>query len=127
MDSKNMRFGFIADELESVIPEVVRRPGDREVADQKAVVYQDLIALLASATQSQQKLIATQKARMQELEKLQADMLERITYLQKSKEAKRKNWGRRFRELFRQKFLTVKTIFTDSGPRLSARPGVKFD
>jgi len=35
-ESKFMRFGFIADELESVVPEVVRRPGDREVTDQKA-------------------------------------------------------------------------------------------
>merc|ERR1719502_1858712 len=52
MDSKFMRFGFIADELETVVPEVVRHPGDREVSDQKAVVYQDLIALLAAASQS---------------------------------------------------------------------------
>merc|ERR1719491_1350335 len=37
VDSKSMRFGFIADELDSVVPEVVRRTGDREVADQKAV------------------------------------------------------------------------------------------
>jgi hypothetical protein len=54
-ESKYMRFGFIADELESVVPQVVRRLGDRsDVADQKAVVYQDLIALLAAALQEQQ-------------------------------------------------------------------------
>jgi hypothetical protein len=68
MDSKYMRFGFIADELESVVPEVVRRPGDREVTDQKAVVYQDLIALLAAASQSQQKLIESQQVRVESLE-----------------------------------------------------------
>merc|ERR1719324_1447481 len=68
MDSKFMRFGFIADELESVVPEVVRRPGDREVTDQKAVVYQDLIALLAAASQSQQKLIEQQQSRVDQLE-----------------------------------------------------------
>merc|ERR1712039_974045 len=28
VDSKSMRFGFIADELETVVPEVVRRSGD---------------------------------------------------------------------------------------------------
>jgi len=56
-ESKYMRFGFIADELESVVPQIVRTVGDRDVADQKAVVYQDLIALLASAAQSQQSLI----------------------------------------------------------------------
>jgi hypothetical protein len=65
VDSKFMRFGFIADELESVVPEVVRRPGDREVTDQKAVVYQDLIALLASASQSQQGLIESQQSRIE--------------------------------------------------------------
>jgi hypothetical protein len=47
-----MRFGFIADELESVVPEVVRSVGNREVADQKAVNYQDMIALLAATAQS---------------------------------------------------------------------------
>jgi hypothetical protein len=55
-----MRFGFIADELESVVPQVVRNVGNRNRADyedQKAVVYQDLIALLVAASQSQtQKL-----------------------------------------------------------------------
>lgn len=67
-DSKNMRFGFIADELESVVPEVVRSRGDRDVTDQKAVVYQDLIALLAAATQSQQNVIEKQQNHMQALE-----------------------------------------------------------
>jgi len=82
MDSKFMRFGFIADELESVVPEVVRRPGDREVTDQKAVVYQDLIALLAAATQSQQKLIEQQQDRVQKLE-------ERLLKLEQAKEDKK--------------------------------------
>jgi uncharacterized coiled-coil protein SlyX len=67
-DSKNMRFGFIADELESVVPEVVRSAGDKDVTDQKAVVYQDLIALLAAATQSQQNVIEKQQNHMQALE-----------------------------------------------------------
>merc|ERR1712032_1415056 len=56
-ESKYMRFGFIADELESVVPQVVRHVGDRDVADQKAVVYQDLIAVLASAVQEHQKML----------------------------------------------------------------------
>lgn len=75
-DSKSMRFGFIADELDSVVPQVVRRPGDRDVADQKAVVYQDLIALLAAATQSQQQVIDTQQSKMDELETYQSDLAE---------------------------------------------------
>jgi hypothetical protein len=68
MDSKFMRFGFIADELDTVVPEVVRTSGDREVSDQKAVVYQDLIALLAAASQSQQKLIESLEANSKRLE-----------------------------------------------------------
>jgi len=63
-ESKYMRFGFIADELESVVPQVVRTVGNREVEDQKAVVYQDLIALLASAAQSQQQRLDQQQQRL---------------------------------------------------------------
>merc|ERR1719213_1222762 len=81
-DSKNMRFGFIADELESVVPEVIRRPGDREVTDQKAVVYQDLIALLAAASQSQQKVIEQQQDRVSQLEATQYRMMEMMQKLQ---------------------------------------------
>lgn len=91
MDSKFMRFGFIADELESVIPEVVRRPGDRDVEDQKAVVYQDLIALIAAATQSQQKLIETQQARVAQLEEMQQKMMQKIMALEEAKAEEEKN------------------------------------
>jgi len=74
-ESKYMRFGFIADELESVVPQVVRTMGDREVPDQKAVVYQDLIALLAAAAQSQQKAMEDLKQSMgTQLEELRAQV-----------------------------------------------------
>jgi len=89
MDSKFMRFGFIADELESVVPEVVRRPGDREVTDQKAVVYQDLIALLAAASQSQQKLIDEQQSRMEQMESMQLRMMEKIMKLEEEEQKKK--------------------------------------
>jgi hypothetical protein len=89
MDSKYMRFGFIADELESVVPEVVRHPGDREVTDQKAVVYQDLIALLAAASQSQQKLIESQTARVESMEaklmKLEENQAARLLKLEQKR------------------------------------------
>lgn len=54
-DSKHMRFGFIADELERVVPQVVRSVDRKEgeVANMKGVVYQDLIALLTAASQAQ--------------------------------------------------------------------------
>lgn len=93
VDSKSMRFGFIADELESVVPEVVRRSGDHEVVDQKAVVYQDLIALLAAASQSQQQVIETQQSRIAKMETMQAKMetmqmqlLEKLTKLEQAKQ-----------------------------------------
>lgn len=90
MDSKYMRFGFIADELESVVPEVVRRPGDREVTDQKAVVYQDLIALLASASQSQQNLIEQQHKMMMEMEMRLRKIEEEDSGKKKKRSRKRK-------------------------------------
>jgi len=89
IDSKYMRFGFIADELDQVVPEVVRRPGDREVTDQKAVVYQDLIALLASASQSQQKLIEE----LQAVTMTNNAMLKKL--LEQDAEKKRKGKGSR--------------------------------
>jgi len=66
-ESKYMRFGFIADELETVVPQVVRNMGQKEYADEKAVVYQDLIALLTSAAQGQQQVIEKQQDRMEKL------------------------------------------------------------
>jgi len=78
-DSKNMRFGFIADELESVVPQVVRSVGQKDVVDQKAVLYQDLIALLAAAAQSQQHAIESQQHAIEEqrsaIEELRAEVL----------------------------------------------------
>jgi uncharacterized coiled-coil protein SlyX len=93
VDSKSMRFGFIADELESVVPEVVRRPGDRDVTDQKAVVYQDLIALLAAASQSQQGVIEKQLDQMSELE----------NRMKKLEEAKQEAMAKRERRKQKQK------------------------
>jgi hypothetical protein len=60
---KPTRFGFVADELEQVIPDVVRRVQDTDHSKQemlggdshfKGVAYQDLIALLTSVAKSQQ-------------------------------------------------------------------------
>jgi hypothetical protein len=76
-DSKQMRFGFIADELESVVPEVVRDATDADVPDQKGVVYQDLIALLAAASQSQQKLL-------EQLETTHYNLMDQIVKLKES-------------------------------------------
>lgn len=68
-ESKYMRFGFIADELESVVPQVVRTTGGGEVKDKKAIVYQDLIALLTAATQIQEQQLDTQSKLLEEVKK----------------------------------------------------------
>lgn len=53
-DPDRVRFGFVADELEALVPEVVRRVGEEGGKTRKGVVYQDLIALLAAALREHQ-------------------------------------------------------------------------
>jgi len=69
-ESKYMRFGFIADELETTVPQVVRNMVDKEtgLTDKKGVILEDMIALLASAGQSQQEIIDTQNRLMDQVE-----------------------------------------------------------
>lgn len=50
----HVRFGFVADELEELVPEVVRKVGEQGGKTQKGVVYQDLIALLTAALREHQ-------------------------------------------------------------------------
>ncbi|CAE7363335.1 unnamed protein product, partial [Symbiodinium pilosum] len=66
-ESKYMRFGFIADDLESVVPQVVRTTRGESFDDQKGVMYQDLIALLTAAAQGQQQIVEQQQDRMDRL------------------------------------------------------------
>ncbi|CAE7897069.1 unnamed protein product [Symbiodinium necroappetens] len=56
-ESKYMRFGFIADELETTVPQVVRSGGTKQAPE-------DLIALLTAAGQSQQEVIENQERLM---------------------------------------------------------------
>jgi hypothetical protein len=65
-ESKQMRFGFIADEMESMLPQVVRKVANKEFVDQKALVYDDLIALLTSSVQDQQRSLQAQHRILQE-------------------------------------------------------------
>jgi hypothetical protein len=93
-ESKYMRFGFIADELESVVPQVVREVGTlpvRQVADQKAVVYQDLIAVLTAASQEATKSLDIMDNR---LELLRAKVKE----LREARARRKKEEMRRLRE-----------------------------
>jgi chromosome segregation ATPase len=85
-ESKYMRFGFIADELESVVPQVVRSVGNQQVADQKAVVYQDLIALLAAAQQSLSAVAETQQSRIGTMEATLKELKDKLSSIEEAKE-----------------------------------------
>jgi hypothetical protein len=82
-----MRFGFIADELETVVPNVVRTTRGKAFSDQKAVQYQDLIALLAAAAQSQQQRIEDQQARIDRQDSKITSMMQQMEGLQKLAQA----------------------------------------
>jgi len=65
-DSNKMRYGFIADELQEIIPSVVRTVTKGEADPIKAVMYQDLIALTIAAQQTQESKLRLQEERTQE-------------------------------------------------------------
>lgn len=64
-DAKQERYGFVAQELEGVLPGLVRGEGDEE----KSVVYQDFVALITLASQSLQESMDLEDARLDELER----------------------------------------------------------
>jgi hypothetical protein len=59
----NIHFGFIAQEVEKIVPEVIRGEGD----DIKGINYDGVIALLTRAVQEQQKEIEALKVRLEGL------------------------------------------------------------
>lgn len=67
-EAKQSRYGFIAQELERVLPDVVRRTGEGP-NEQMSVVYQDFIALLTMSAQTLQERVAGQQDRIAGLEK----------------------------------------------------------
>eukprot|EP00411_Alexandrium_monilatum_P033199 CAMPEP_0175338212 /NCGR_PEP_ID=MMETSP0095-20121207/4723_1 /TAXON_ID=311494 /ORGANISM="Alexandrium monilatum, Strain CCMP3105" /LENGTH=216 /DNA_ID=CAMNT_0016635617 /DNA_START=216 /DNA_END=866 /DNA_ORIENTATION=+ len=82
-DAKNMRFGFIADEMQKVLPQVVRdlpRPEEPSKPDEppkKGIVYPDLIAVLTAMMRefgTQMKDVQDRvKAAESELDRLERD------------------------------------------------------
>ncbi|CAE7786730.1 unnamed protein product [Symbiodinium sp. CCMP2456] len=85
-ESKYMRFGFIADELETTVPQVVRSGGTKQgVENSKKVQMFDLIALLTAAGQSQQEVIENQDQVESEFEAFKAE----LKLLKELKEKKR--------------------------------------
>mmetsp|Transcript_12377 Transcript_12377/g.33247 ORF Transcript_12377/g.33247 Transcript_12377/m.33247 type:complete len:232 (-) Transcript_12377:73-768(-) len=78
-DAKNMRFGFIADELEKVLPQVVRElPGEADGVGgkKKGVVYPDLIAVLTAMMKEFSGQLKAVQARVKTAE-LELDRLDR--------------------------------------------------
>lgn len=83
-EAKFSRFGFVAQELKQVLPNIVRTTDDKQ---HMAVVYQDLIALLTLATQNLEKSLVSldEWARRQE-----ERVKEREERLKKAKEHENK-------------------------------------
>jgi hypothetical protein len=76
-DAKNIRFGFIADEMEKVLPQVVRELPQRERdgsaaeaggSPKKGIVYPDLIAVLTAMMRDFGSQLETVKSRVQRAE-----------------------------------------------------------
>jgi hypothetical protein len=61
-DSKSLRYGFIAQELEQILPPVVRQMSDR-----KGVLYQDLIAVLTMTAKHHETQLIELRREVQKL------------------------------------------------------------
>lgn len=60
-EAKYARYGFVAQELERVLPELVVNKGE-----DKFVIYQDMVAILTLASQVQQERLIHEEARSKE-------------------------------------------------------------
>lgn len=102
-EAKYSRYGFVAQELEQVLPEMVRTRNE-----EKHVVYQDMVAVLTLASQVQQDRLASQEARAQ-LRRSRLDaQAQRMSHLQRSVAAltgRLTRWERLARRARRQKSL----------------------
>lgn len=79
-ESKYARYGFVAQELERVLPNVVRNQ-----EQYKYVVYQDLIAVLVLAAQTQEDTIRKLQEQLAKVAALQLAMMERLNQLEVQK------------------------------------------
>merc|ERR1711920_322088 len=78
-EAKYLKFGFIAQELETVFPNLVRTVGDDET---KAVATQDLVAVLTLALQALQKELETHRKLLED-QSIRMERLERAVYAMK--------------------------------------------
>eukprot|EP00929_Paragymnodinium_shiwhaense_P116458 TRINITY_DN8602_c0_g1_i1.p2 TRINITY_DN8602_c0_g1~~TRINITY_DN8602_c0_g1_i1.p2 ORF type:complete len:217 (+),score=61.21 TRINITY_DN8602_c0_g1_i1:851-1501(+) len=97
-DRKHVRFGFLADDLEQVLPDIIRNlerkpePSDgassqADEAPLKAVVYQDLIAVLTFATKKLQHRLADLEKQHQKDQKDNQDTQERVLLLERQQQS----------------------------------------
>jgi hypothetical protein len=117
-EAKHSRYGFVAQELQQVLPDVVRKSEDS--AEHLSVVYQDLIALLTLATQSLQEKMQLQESRLEKqhekmqlqesrlekqdkmLEK-QSEMIEKLTRMFVELDRKLELRDQRFKDTMQQR------------------------
>merc|ERR1712070_447463 len=62
-DTKESRWGFVAQELERVLPGLVRSEGEGP----KAIIYQDLVAVLTLSAQTLQERASKQRSRIERI------------------------------------------------------------
>jgi plastocyanin len=69
-EEKGFKYGFVAQEIETVLPDLVRDDGveDGEGGSYKALEYNSIIAVLTKAIQEQQQTIEDLKSRLETLE-----------------------------------------------------------
>lgn len=73
-DSKQTHLGFIAQEVESIVPEIVRQTSDKK--HMRSMSYSELIPVLIKATQEQQSLIDQQSVQIQHLQDLVINLIQ---------------------------------------------------
>lgn len=117
-DSKQTRFGFVAEELEKLLPEVVRQVNN-EGKSSKGVVYQDFIALLTAALREHQgRLEVVEEKRFSapdgdakdEMQKMSEAMLKLTAKLEQKEEVANKAMLKLTAELEQTKMETKKMM-----------------
>ena len=85
-DSGAPALGFIAEEEEKVLPEVVTH--DAESGAVRAVNYSAVVPVLVEALKAQQAMVDAQQQRIEELERQQADMQAAVELLQQAQSSR---------------------------------------
>jgi len=78
MNPQRQRYGFVAQEVERVMPDLVKDTGT-----EKAMIYQDLIAMITLAAQNQQERLEQHHGEVSKLRGLTKRLGEKLGQLQK--------------------------------------------